>query len=131
MNTRIYRIIVLVGSLAIGILSGVSWTASAGSSSDSTTENVVATVTEKDIAYTPEELVVHLGQTIQIENHDPFDHKSRVTQQLENGGLGHIAVKDHLDKPGSRFSFKLKKAGRYEIRCMLHDGMTATIIAVK
>jgi len=89
------------------------------------------TVTEEDIEYTPEEQVVHVGQLIRVENKDPFDHKSRVTEQLAGGGLGHIALKDHVDKPGSSYTFKLDKPGTYEIRCMLHDGMTASIKAVE
>jgi len=88
------------------------------------------TITEEDIEYSPEEQVVHVGQLIRLTNKDPFDHKSRVTEQLAGGALGHIAVKDHVDKPGSSFSFKLDKPGTYEIRCMLHDGMTASIKVV-
>ncbi|MDQ6986895.1 MAG: hypothetical protein Q9M25_03725, partial [Mariprofundaceae bacterium] len=62
---------------------------------------------------------------------DPFEHKSRVTLQKENGALGHIALNDHVDKPGTSFTFTLDKPGSYEIRCLLHDGMTATIKAIK
>ena len=89
------------------------------------------TVTEEDIEYTPEEQVVHVGQLIRVENKDPFDHKSRVTEQLAGGGLGHIVLNDHVEKPGTSYSFKIDKPGTYEIRCMLHDGMTASIKAVE
>jgi plastocyanin len=89
------------------------------------------TITEEDIEYTPEEQVVHVGQLIRLTNKDPFEHKSRVTEQLAGGRLGHIALKDHIDKPGKSYTFKLDKPGTYEIRCLLHDGMTATIKAVK
>jgi len=98
---------------------------------DSKTSVAVASITAEDIEYTPEEQIVHVGQLIRVENKDPFDHKSRVTLQHEGGGLGHIALKDHLDKPGTSYTFKLDKPGTYEIRCLLHDGMTATIKAVK
>lgn len=91
----------------------------------------VATITEEDIEYAPEELTVHVGQPILIENKDPFEHKSRVTLQRDGGGLGHIALKDHVEQPGTRFTFELDKPGTYEIRCLLHDGMTATIKAVE
>ncbi len=91
----------------------------------------VASITEEDIEYSPEEQTVHVGQLIRVENKDPFEHKSRVTLQHEGGGLGHIALKDHLDKPGVSYTFKLDKPGTYEIRCLLHDGMTATIKAIK
>ncbi len=90
-----------------------------------------ATITEQDIEYTPEEQVVHVGQPIRLTNKDPFEHKSRVTEQLAGGGLGHIALKDHIDKPDTSYTFTLDKVGTYEIRCLLHDGMTATIKAVQ
>jgi len=96
-----------------------------------TAHNEAPTITEEDIEYTPEEQVVHVGQLVRLTNKDPFEHKSRVTEQLAGGGLGHIALKDHIDKPGKSYTFKLDKPGTYEIRCLLHDGMTATIKAVK
>jgi len=94
-------------------------------------ESLTPTVTEEDIEYTPEQQVVHVGQLVRMVNKDPFEHKSRITEQLAGGGLGHIALKDHLDKPSVSYTFTLDKPGTYEIRCMLHDGMTATIKAVK
>jgi len=88
-----------------------------------------------------------------VVNKDPFEHKSRVTRQLPGGALGEIVslglmvpsalagkdvggmkrteVSDHVDKPGASFTFKLDKPDTYHLRCMLHDGMTATIKAVK
>jgi len=90
-----------------------------------------ATITEEDIEYSPEDQVVHVGHPIRVVNKDPFEHKSRVTEQLAGGSLGHIALKDHIDKPGASYTFKLDKVGTYEIRCLLHDGMTATIQAIK
>jgi len=98
---------------------------------DAQTQEAVASITEEDIEYGPEEQTVHVGQLIRVENKDPFNHKSRVTLQKEGGGLGHIALKDHVDKPGTSYTFKLDKSGVYEIRCMLHDGMTATIKVVE
>jgi len=89
------------------------------------------TITEEDIEYSPEEQVVHVGQPIRIVNKDPFEHKSRVTEQTAGGGLGYIALRDHVDKPGTSYTFKLDKPGSYEIRCLLHDGMTASIKVVK
>jgi len=98
---------------------------------DAQISEAVASITEEDIEYGPEEQTVHVGQPIRLENKDPFNHKSRVTLQKEGGGLGHIALKDHVDKPGTSYTFKLDKPGVYEIRCLLHDGMTATIRAVE
>lgn len=96
-----------------------------------TSAKTEASIIEEDIEYLPEDQEVHVGQLIHIVNKDPFDHKSRVTLQLEDGRLGEIALKDHVDKPGSDYAFRLNRAGTYEIRCMLHDGMTATIHVVK
>ncbi len=89
------------------------------------------TITEEDIEYSPEEQVVQVGQEIRLINRDPFEHKSRVTEQLAGGGLGKIALKDHIDKPDTSYTFRLDKPGTYEIRCLLHDGMTATIKAIE
>jgi len=94
-------------------------------------EDETPTVIEEDIEYNPEEQVVHVGQPIRIVNKDPFEHKSRVTEQIVGGGLGYIALKDHVDKPGTSYTFKLDKPGSYEIRCLLHDGMTAMIKVVE
>ena len=91
----------------------------------------VATVTEEEIEYTPELQQVHVGQRIRVVNHDPFDHKSRVSRIKADGSPGAIVLHDHLDKPGADYTFTIDKPGTYEIRCMLHDGMTATIQVVK
>jgi len=98
---------------------------------DSQASGAVAAITEEDIEYSPEEQIVHVGQHIRVINKDPFDHKSRVTEHLAGGVLGNIVLKDHVEKPGSSYAFTLDKPGTYEIRCMLHDGMTATIKAVE
>ena len=90
-----------------------------------------AAITEQDIEYSPEVAEVHVGQPIHLVNKDPFEHKSRVTLQQAGGTLGEVALKDHLDKPGEDYVFKIDRPGTYEIRCMLHDGMTATIHVVR
>jgi len=91
----------------------------------------VATVTELDIEYTPETQVVHVGEPIRLTNQDPFAHKSRVTAIKEDGTPGEIVLKDHLEKPGESFTFTVDDPGSYEVRCMIHDGMTATIKVVQ
>jgi len=118
----------IAGSMVFGVYSSVF--AHEGHDAGKAS-GAVATITEEDIEYLPEEQTVHVGQLIRVENKDPFEHKSRVTLQHEGGGLGHIALKDHLDKKGASYTFKLDKPGTYEIRCLLHDGMTATIKAVE
>jgi len=118
----------IAGIMAFGVYSSVF--AHEGHD-DSKASRAVATITEEDIEYGPEEQTVRVGQLIRVENKDPFNHKSRVTLQKKGGGLGHIALKDHVDKPGASYTFKLDKPGTYEIRCLLHDGMTAMIKAVE
>jgi len=120
----------LVAAIAVlGLYSGSLW-AHAGYE-EGKAPGAVATITEEDIEYSPEEQTVHVGQPIRVENKDPFEHKSRVTLQREGGGLGAIVLKDHVEKPGTALTFRLDKPGVYEIRCMLHDGMTAAIQVVR
>lgn len=116
---------------AICITLFTAWALIAAAPVASAHDDAVPTITEEDIEYSPEEQVVQVGQAIRLTNKDPFEHKSRVTEQLAGGRLGHIAFKDHIDKPDTSYTFKLDKPGTYEIRCLLHDGMTATIRAVK
>lgn len=94
-------------------------------------ENKTAVMVEEDIEYQPDVLTVHTGQSIRVENKDPFEHKTRVTLQKSDGSLGTMAVTGHVDKPGKSFTFTLDEAGTYEVRCLLHDGMVAVIKVVK
>jgi len=128
MNRMRFGISFVAGLVALGLYSSAL---AHERHDDSNASGAVATITEEDIEYLPEEQIVHVSQPIRVENKDPFEHKSRVTLQHEGGGLGHIALKDHIEKSGTTFTFKLDKPGTYEIRCLLHDGMTATIKAVK
>jgi len=117
-----------LGILVLGIITP-AW--AHDGHNDAQMQEAVASIIEEDIEYGPEEQTVHVGQPIRVENKDPFNHKSRVTLQKAGGGLGDIVLKDHVDKPGTSYTFKLDNPGVYEIRCMLHDGMTATIKAVE
>ena len=106
------------------------WQPEAGAHQDRGGKQAVV-ITEEDIAYVPEDITVRVGQTIRIENRDPFEHKSRVTRLRADGALGDISMQDHVEKPGSTHSFRLERPGLYEIRCMLHDGMSASIRVVR
>ncbi|MDQ6958267.1 MAG: plastocyanin/azurin family copper-binding protein [Mariprofundaceae bacterium] len=128
MNRMRFGTLLVTGVVALGLYSS-AW-AHEGAGEDKAFR-AAASITEEDLEYTPEELVVYVGQPIRVENKDPFEHKSRVTLQHEGGRLGHIALNDHLEKPGTSYTFTLDKPGTYEIRCLLHDGMTATIKAVE
>ncbi len=102
-----------------------------GANCNAASQTGAIVITEQDIAYDPEEITVHAGQMIQIENKDPFAHVSRVTMQKKDGALGKIALKDHKEKAGTVFTFKLDQPGAYQLRCVIHDGMEATIKVVK
>ncbi len=122
------RIFTAAAILALA-LTGM-WQVEARAYQDSSAKQTVV-LTEEDIAYEPEDITVHVGQTIRLENKDPFEHKSRVTRKKADGAPGDIAMQDHLEKPGSTHTFHLDQPGLYEIRCMLHDGMTASIRVVR
>lgn len=85
-------------------------------------------IIEQDIAYAPAHVVLHLGESLQIVNRDPFEHKTRISLLDKAGHVRNIAWENEVEAPGGRFIFVPKQAGNYEIRCLLHDGMTADLI---
>jgi plastocyanin len=124
MNSRVFAM-----AAGVGLAVALGW-ADVSPAHDSGKERI-AVVTEQDIEYQPEVLIVHAGESIRVENRDPFEHKTRVRRQNPDGSLGAMAVAGHLDKPGSSFTFTLKEPGAYEVRCLLHDGMSSIIKVVK
>ncbi|MDX8412755.1 MAG: plastocyanin/azurin family copper-binding protein, partial [Mariprofundales bacterium] len=78
-----------------------------------------------------EDQVVHVGEPIRLTNRDPFEHKSRVSNIKADGTPSKIVLNDHLDKPGESYTFTVNQPGTYELRCMIHDGMTATIKVIQ
>ncbi len=120
----------LAFAAGIGLAAAIGWTgASTAQAADG--KAPAAVVTEQDIEYQPEVLTVHAGEAIRVENKDPFEHKTRVRRLKPDGSLGAMAVAGHLDKPGSSFTFTLNEPGTYEVRCLLHDGMSSIIKVVK
>jgi len=86
-----------------------------------------AVVIERDIEYQPAELTVHVGDEIRVQNKDPFAHKTLVQQQQSDGRLGATIVAGHMDEPGTSFTFTVDTPGTYQLRCLLHDGMSAVV----
>jgi len=87
----------------------------------------VVEVAEKDIKYAPEKFTVHLGQTLRIVNRDPFFHKSRISKLSTDGQEGEVVLAAKKENPKTQQDFVFSQPGRYKLRCMVHDGMTAII----
>lgn len=85
-------------------------------------------VAEQDIAYEPVEIHGKVGQILRLTNRDPFPHKTRISKLAPDGGIEAIVLAEEDEPQGAVREFRLREAGRYELRCMLHDGMTATLL---
>ena len=76
-------------------------------------------VTMDGVSFTPERLIVKVGETVTWTNKDPFPHN--VT-----------ASRAHLHSPdlpaGATWSFTPRTAGRLDYVCTLHPGMKGTLI---
>ncbi len=84
-------------------------------------------IIELNLAYDPETIEVHVGQTVRLTNKDPFFHKSRVTALNPDGTPGKIIINDKIEKKNTTQTFVPDHKGQYQIRCMVHDGMEATV----
>jgi len=84
-------------------------------------------IIELNLAYEPEELEAHVGQTVRLTNRDPFFHQTRVTFLNLEGQPQEIIVNDKIEKKNTSQVFTPQHKGEYQIRCMVHDGMEATL----
>jgi len=87
----------------------------------------VITVQERDIEYAPDAITLQLGQTLHLVNKDPFFHNSRISELNADGSEGTVVLKAKKELPNDETNFKFSKPGKYKIRCMVHDGMTALV----
>ena len=71
------------------------------------------------VSFTPEQLIVKVGETVTWTNKDPFPHN--VTSKAGAFQSGDIA-------PDRQWQFQAKKAGRFPYACTLHPGMNGTLI---
>lgn len=100
---------------------GASSTQAPASSSSSTGEasqQAANAVTIQNMAFTPQNLRVKVGQTVTWTNQDQILHTvTSDTGAFESGNMN----------PGGTFSFTFTKAGTFSYHCAIHSGMKAQV----
>lgn len=78
------------------------------------------TVTQKGLMFTPNELTVEKGQSVDFVNNDTTAHNVMVTGEgvTFNGGL---------QAPGGHLKYTFAKAGTYTVGCGIHPKMKLTV----
>jgi plastocyanin len=76
-------------------------------------------VTMDGVSFSPDRLVVRVGETITWTNKDPFPHN--VTSSTGAFKSGDIA-------PDAQWTFRATAAGRFPYTCTLHPGMNGILI---
>jgi len=76
-------------------------------------------VTMDGVSFTPERLIVKVGETVTWTNKDPFPHS--VTSSAGGFESGEIA-------PDAQWQFRATTAGTFPYTCTLHPGMDGTLI---
>ena len=82
---------------------------------------------EEDIQYEPGEIQIEPGQTVRITNNDPFFHMTKISRLAGDGTETLVVFGPHVEMPDTNVEVSLTEAGRYKLRCMIHDGMTAIL----
>jgi plastocyanin len=83
-------------------------------------EGVRGTAVAMDgVAFTPERLIVKVGETVTWTNKDPFPHSVTAS-----GG----AFKSGEIAPDAQWQFRPTEAGRFPYTCTLHPGMDGVLI---
>lgn len=134
---RTLSLLLLIGALALvaagcgsddsGDSSSTSSSAAAttdtGTSSSESTGSEAAgggiTIKMENIAFSPKEQTVKVGEKVTWVNDDTVDHDVKATSGADFGS-------DTFGKDGT-FSFTPDKAGTIEYVCTLHQGMTGTL----
>lgn len=106
--------------LALVAALAVAGCGSSSSSSGGSKPTPVAsgTIEMKDIAFSPKDATVKVGQKVTWVNKDSVDH---------NVIAGNGAFKSGNFGQNGTFTFTPKKPGTYTYQCTLHPGMTATL----
>jgi plastocyanin len=94
------------------------------------------TVTIEGLSFTPNELTVDAGTTVEWTNDDPVEHTVTSGTKGAQGVPGVSKGKpDRPDgdfdaqlAPGKTFSFTFDTPGTYEYFCRIHGGMTGTVV---
>ena len=91
-------------------------------SSDSGSSSAVATtsVSIKDMAFSPANISVKVGDTVTWTNHDSIAHTVTETD-------GQTGPKSDSIEPGKSFVYTFDKAGTYKYNCSVHPSMTGTV----
>jgi plastocyanin len=94
--------------------------AGAGSSvAAASTDSVAARVEMRQVAFSPREVHIHPGQTVEWTNRDPTVH----TVTADDGSWG-----SQLLAEGKTFSHRFDKPGRYAYHCLPHPMMTGVVV---
>lgn len=79
-----------------------------------------ATVTQKGLLFTPNELTLEKGQSVEFVNDDTTAHNVLVT------GDG-VSFNGGLQAPGGHLKYTFTKTGTYTVGCGIHPKMKLTI----
>jgi len=79
-------------------------------------------VDQKNKTFIPGVLNVKVGDTITFTNSDPLSHNAYTDDVGNEFDIG-------MQKKGVRKSVKIKKAGKFEIRCAIHPHMLIKVTA--
>ena len=83
------------------------------------------TVTIKDFKFDPPDLTVHLGDTIEWKNADPYTHTATTTKDSANAAQ----FDSHDIKKNGAFRYVVKQKGTYNYFCVYHPNMKAKLTA--
>lgn len=81
----------------------------------------LVTVTQKSLAFTPNELSLTKGQTVEFVNNDSTAHNVMIMGDGVNFNGG-------LQPPGGHVRYTFAKAGSFMVGCGIHPKMKITII---
>lgn len=90
-----------------------------GSGAPAGADSAAARVEIRQVAFTPREVRVHAGQTVEWVNHDPTVH----TVTADDGSWS-----SQLLAEGKTFSHRFDRPGRYAYHCLPHPMMTAVVV---
>lgn len=113
-------VLVLIVAVVITALVLVAGCGGGGTTSTSgrTAPSGAAQITMKNIAFTPADVTVKVGQTVTWTNEDSAQH-----DVVANDGT----FKSDLLSKGQSFSFTFTKAGSFAFYCSIHPQMKGTI----
>jgi plastocyanin len=118
----VFAFLAFLGAIALG-LPAVADPASSHPAPEPTPTAPAAvrgtSVTMDGVSFTPERLIVKVGETVTWTNKDPFPHS--VTSSAGGFESGEIA-------PDGRWQYRATAAGTFPYTCTLHPGMDGTLI---